>query len=112
MRLTLLMLLGLLLALTGCSTRTVTVTKEVKVPVRCDIPMPVKKYSKTFKGKRYYLIDGKQVPTREYLDFSKRKLALKEGYIKELETSLSFCVYGMDNNLTGTESSTEVKNGK
>lgn len=86
---------GAILAFSGCATKEIIVTKEVKIPVKCEIQFPNKQIVADFSGNRY---DSSNQPTLEYLNYIKAKLLANKTYILELEHNLDFCINGITEN--------------
>lgn len=74
----------------ACAKQEVIVTQRVEVPIRCDVKMPKKKEIQ-FHGEKI-LPNGQ--PTKEYLEYTGKKMSYIKLYIIELEHTLNFCING------------------
>lgn len=80
---------SLALLLLGCTPKEIVVTKEVKVPVRCQVEMPFNPLAgATYNGIKF----ENNTPTPPYLNFIKRKLEASHRYTTELELKLQYCI--------------------
>lgn len=80
------------LILSACAKQEVIVTQRVEVPVRCDAQMP-RKQNIHFSGEK--LLPNGQ-PTKEYLEYTGKKMKATKLYIIELEHTLNFCINGIN----------------
>lgn len=75
----------------GCVKQPLISTKEVYIPVKCGIEMPVKPVFEDFKGVKYKDNDL----SKEYAIFLKKQIDSYKEYIFILEKDLNFCIKGL-----------------